>query len=84
MFGREKRKANYNAVPWTIFTYPQVSHVGLTEAEVKEKGIEYVTAFNYYSEVVGGISRGYSDKSDDNGFVKVIVSRTEKFLEYTL
>ncbi len=80
LFGREKRKANYNAVPWTIFTHPQVSHVGLTEAEVKEKGVECVTAFNYYSEVVGGISRGYSDKSDDNGFVKVIVSKDRRIL----
>ena len=80
LFGREKVPANYSSVPWTIFTNPQVAHVGLTEAEVKSRGIGYEVAYNYYSDVVGGIAMGYHSKSEDNGFVKVIVSKERKLL----
>ena len=80
LFTDEKKKAKYNSVPWTIFTNPQVAHIGLTEAQVKEKGIEYEVATNHYSDVIGGIAMGYSRRSMDNGFIKVIVSKDKKIL----
>ncbi|MGI6151705.1 MAG: dihydrolipoyl dehydrogenase family protein [Christensenellales bacterium] len=76
----EKREANYDAVPWAIFTHPQVARVGRTEKELKERGVPYRVAVNYYSEVVGGISMGYEEDGDDNGFVKMIVGEDRKIL----
>lgn len=80
LFGNEKKEASYAVVPWTIFTHPQVAHVGMTEKEVLSKGIPYKTAKNYYSEVVGGIAMGYRKKDVDNGFIKMIVGEDKKIL----
>lgn len=80
LFGTEKKEASYDVVPWTIFTHPQVAHVGMTEKEARDKGILYKTARNYYSEVVGGIAMGYRKKDEDNGFIKIIVGEDKKIL----
>lgn len=32
---------NYNTVPSIVYTHPEVASVGLTEEEVKAKGIDY-------------------------------------------
>jgi len=78
--GTEKREVVYDSVPWTIFTYPQVAHVGMTEAELKDKGIAYHAAKNYYSEVVGGRAMGYRENDADNGFVKMLAGGDKKIL----
>lgn len=80
LFGNEKKEAGYDVVPWTIFTHPQVAHVGMTEKEVMAKGIQYKTAKNYYSDVVGGIAMGYRKRDEDNGFIKIIVAQDKKIL----
>lgn len=81
LFGKEgKKEAGYEAVPWAIFTHPQVARVGRTEKELKDGGIKYHTAINRYSEVVGGRAMGYGDNDDDNGFVKMIVGADRKIL----
>lgn len=81
LFGEgEKQPAIYTAVPWAIFCHPQVAHVGMTEREVREKGIAYRTAKNYYAEVVGGRSMGYRPDDEDNGFVKMIVGEDNRIL----
>lgn len=36
-----RSKVQSNAVPWVIFTDPELSHVGYQEAELKEQGIAY-------------------------------------------
>jgi len=62
-------------VPWAVFTWPQVAHVGLTEREAREKGLEIGVARNHYSSVAAGIAMGYSAGSDDDGFAKLILTR---------
>ncbi len=37
-------KVDESAVPWGIFTDPEIAHVGLTEAEARERGYEVKTA----------------------------------------
>jgi dihydrolipoamide dehydrogenase len=32
---------NYNAIPWIVYTWPEIAWVGLGEEELKAKGIEY-------------------------------------------
>ncbi len=78
--GGEKTEVRYDAVPWTIFTHPQVSHVGMTEKEAQQQGLAYQTAKNYYSEVVSGRAMGYRDRDEDNGFVKMIIGENKKIL----
>ena len=76
----EKKKVNYHATPWAIFTHPQVGRVGSTEAELIDQGIPYLTAKNYYSEVVGGRAMGFRNDDEDNGFVKVLVGHDKRIL----
>ncbi len=76
----ERKKIVYDAVPWAIFTWPQVGHVGMTEKEAKEKGLSIGIARNRYSDIAGGMALGYSSDSEDNGFVKIILSREMKIL----
>ena len=78
--GNGKTAADYSAVPWTIFTHPQVAHVGMTERELLEKGIAYRSAKNHYSEVVGGRAMGYRTGDDNDGFVKMLVGDKEQIL----
>lgn len=81
LFGyQEKRKAIYNAVPWAIFTWPQVAHVGMTEEEVRASGQRYWIGRNYYSQIAGGIALGITRDSSDNGFVKIIVGEGDTIL----
>ncbi|MGE4485304.1 MAG: NAD(P)/FAD-dependent oxidoreductase [Oscillospiraceae bacterium] len=75
-----RKRACYNAVPWAIFTHPQVAHVGITEREAKAAGIACHVAKNHYSDVIGGIKMGYSKRYDDDGFVKMIVGDDKKIL----
>ncbi|HOR17904.1 MAG TPA: FAD-dependent oxidoreductase [Bacilli bacterium] len=79
LFSKEKKEVSYASVPWAIFTYPQVAHVGLTESQVKEMKVKYWTGTNYYHEVVGGIAMGYS-RHGDSGFVKIIIGEEKKIL----
>ncbi len=76
----DKTEVRYDAVPWTIFTHPQVSHVGITEKEAREKGLRYRAAKSRYSEVVSGRAMGYRDRDEDNGFVKMIIGENKKIL----
>ena len=81
LFGQgEKRKACYNAVPWAIFTWPQVSHAGMTEAEAKAAGKRCWVGKNYFSRIAGGIAMGITEDSSDNGFTKIIVGEEKTIL----
>jgi dihydrolipoamide dehydrogenase len=80
LFGGARKPARYDAVPWAIFTWPQVGHVGITEREAREKGIRYGVARNYYSSIAGGIAMGITDRSADNGFAKIILGRDMRIL----
>lgn len=75
-----KRKACYNAVPWAVFTWPQVARVGITEQEAKNSEKKYWVGKNYYSQIANGIAMGIGKKSSDNGFVKIIIGEEKTIL----
>ena len=72
--------ADYSKVPWAIFTYPQIAHVGLTEAEVRRKGGRYLVGTKSYSSVAKGFAMGYDVGDPDDGFVKLIADENYKIL----
>ncbi|MFX1266883.1 MAG: dihydrolipoyl dehydrogenase [Promethearchaeota archaeon] len=82
MFGlpENKQSVDYSAVPWAIFTYPQIGHVGMTEAEAIEKGYEIFVALKNYSTVAKGFAMGFNQEDDDDGFVKLIVDKSYRIL----
>ncbi len=76
----EKQAADYSKVPWTIFTCPQIAHVGMTEKQALQKGLRIMVARNNYSSVAKGFAMGYSKGDMDDGFVKLITDENMKIL----
>ncbi|WP_027714298.1 dihydrolipoyl dehydrogenase [Desulfuromonas sp. TF] len=68
LFGQLKKfRADYRVIPWCTFTDPEVARVGLSEAEAKEKIIDYeVTRFEL-AELDRAIAEG-----EEHGWVKVL------------
>lgn len=66
-------------VPWTIFTEPQISHVGPKESELQAKGIKYEVIKVDYADYGAAIAEGI-----DLGFVKVFVSPSGRVFAATV
>ena len=60
-------------VPWTVFTDPQVSHAGMTEKQIKEKGLWYEVVEERYENYGAAIAEDLGI-----GFVKAFISKTGK------
>jgi dihydrolipoamide dehydrogenase len=58
---------NYDAIPNVIYTWPELAQVGLTEEELKEKGIPYKAGRNYFKANGRAKSLG-----EEEGLVKVL------------
>lgn len=67
---------NYNAIPGVIYSHPEVANVGLSEEELKEKGIEYVKGvFPFQAN-----SRARTN-DEPEGMVKILsCAKTDKLL----
>ena len=59
------------AVPWSVFTEPQFSHVGMRQSDLDTKGIKYETIRVNYNDYGAAIA-----ESVDAGFIKAFVSPT--------
>lgn len=70
--GSELKKKISPTLPAGIFTIPEVSTAGLTESQVKEKGIDYVVGLGEYSHNPRGQIIG-----DRTGFLKLIFQRSD-------
>jgi len=68
LFGRFwKFRIDYSALPWAVFTDPEVARVGLNESEAAEQGIDCeVTRYG-----IDDLDRAIAD-SQASGFVKVL------------
>ena len=68
----KKFKVDYRVIPWTTFTDPEVSHVGLSEAEAKNKKLDYeITQYD-----LDDLDRAIAD-GQKRGFVRVITPRNK-------
>lgn len=67
----QKPHINHNLIPGVVYTWPEVAAVGLTEEQLKEKGIKYkVGSFPFKAS---GRARA---SMDTDGFVKVLADET--------
>jgi dihydrolipoamide dehydrogenase len=66
----QKPHINYNLIPGVVYTWPEVAGVGLTEQELKAKGIEYKVG--KFSFVASGRAKASNEK---DGFVKVLADK---------
>ena len=72
----QKPHINYDAIPWVIYTHPEIAWVGKTEAELKAAGVEYrVGSFPF---AANGRAKAM-DQAD--GLVKVVAdANTDRIL----
>ena len=67
--GLWRLKAKYNAVPWAIFTHPEVARVGINEEEAKAKNVNYeVTRYD-----LDQLDRALADR-EAHGFIIVLTA----------
>lgn len=59
-------------VPWTVFTEPEISHVGKTSAELDQAGVQYKTYESRYDDYGAAIAEGLA-----TGYVRVYASGEE-------
>lgn len=69
------REVDYGAVPSTIYTLPEISRVGLTEEEAKDRGIEYSTG--NFPFAANGKAKGLGEPE---GFVKWLADKSSRKL----
>lgn len=73
-----KEPVDYSANPHAIFTNPQIGAVGMTEEEVKERGLEYKVGKVDY----GGVAKGQVVGAPP-GFAKALIEKeTDRILGF--
>lgn len=70
-----KTKANYRVVPWATFTDPEIAHLGLTEAEARQKHGCCKVYQVPFSQVDRAIIEGQTE-----GFIKIITAGSGRVL----
>ena len=74
-----RKKYSDLVIPWTVYTDPEIAHVGLFDYEAEAKGIEVDT----FTWQVAETDRGRTD--EEEGFVKIYVKRgSDKILGATM
>jgi dihydrolipoamide dehydrogenase len=68
----EHARADYGAIPRTVFTDPEIAAVGLTEAQASERGLDLTTA---HIELRDSISRPHTYETDPRGELGLLVDR---------
>ena len=67
LLGRSKRGRSGRAIPYTVFTDPQVAGVGLTERDARERGMECEVATYPYAQIARAV-----EVDERAGLIKVV------------
>lgn len=67
ILGLEKRAFNYDVIPNSIFTSPEISSVGLTEAKAAELGLNPKAGKFFFKAIGKAVTM-----NEQNGFVKIV------------
>lgn len=70
------RKNDLNVVPWSIFVEPEISHVGLSEAQARDQLGDNIQVSRVDSS---SVDRFITDRST-NGFIKIIMDNEDRIL----
>ncbi|MFI3286290.1 MAG: dihydrolipoyl dehydrogenase [Rikenellaceae bacterium] len=73
--GKSPKAIDYSTIPSCVFTSPEVSSVGLTEAEATSKGIEYTVGRFPFTASGKATAAGESE-----GFVKLLFGVDQKLI----
>jgi pyruvate/2-oxoglutarate dehydrogenase complex dihydrolipoamide dehydrogenase (E3) component len=74
-----RKKYSDLIIPWTVYTDPEIAHVGLFDYEAEERG----TAVDTFTIHVQETDRGRTD--EEEGFVKIYVQQgSDKILGATI
>ncbi|MBI5477418.1 MAG: mercuric reductase [Deltaproteobacteria bacterium] len=65
-----RKKASVLTIPWATYTDPEIAHVGLSEAEARQRGLDAVT----YTVPLSDVDRAILE-SDDEGFARLHAER---------
>jgi len=72
----QKGHVNYDAIPWVIYTYPEIAWVGKTEQQLKAEGVAY--KMGSFPFAANGRAHG---QGEPDGFVKVLAdAKTDRIL----
>jgi len=67
---------NYDAIPWVIYTQPEIAWVGKTETQLKNEGVEFRTGQIPFAANGRALGQG-----DTTGFVKMLAdAKTDRIL----
>lgn len=76
MLAGEKGHVNYNAIPWIVYTWPEIAWVGKGEEQLKKEGIEYNVGRSLFR--ANGRSKAMEEST---GMVKILAhKKTDKLL----
>lgn len=78
-FAGGNRVTSGRQVPSTLFTDPELAHIGLTEAEAKEKGIAY-----RLFKIPMAANLRTRTLSETRGFMKALVAQEDRILGFTV
>jgi len=71
-----KASMNYNLIPSVIYTHPEIAAIGLTEEELKAKGVEYKTGVYPFAANARALT-----SNDSEGMVKMLAdAKTDRVL----
>lgn len=72
----QKPEINHDAIPWVIYTHPEIAWVGQTEATLKERGVAYRKGV--FPFLANGRARGLGET---DGMVKLVAdAETDRLL----
>lgn len=72
----QKGHVNYDAIPWVIYTHPEIAWVGKTEQQLKNEGAEYRVGQIPFAANGRALGQG-----DTTGFVKMLAcAKTDRIL----
>jgi len=76
MFHTGDLKEMANIFPYAIYTIPEISMVGLTEEDVKNRSIDYFLGYSYYKDVARARIMGIQD----DGFMKIVFEKNSRIV----
>lgn len=75
-----RQKVDYDNLPWTTFTEPEIAHVGLSEERAKEDGVDHIVLRADFARN----DRAICDGEHDDYFAKVVATRKGRILGCTI